>query len=104
MLRRGDKGTKSEQASSGKEWVQYIRDNFGTSLVDKDPPASGEDGDQILGLGRSHETQLQKPVFSGAGEPQWLSPHAATTEARVPRAWLCNKRSHRKKATHPNKD
>ena len=84
MLRRGDKGTKSEQASSGKEWVQYIRDNFGTSLVDKDPPASGEDGDQILGLGRSHETQLQKPAFSGAGEPQWLSPHAATTEARVP--------------------
>ena len=104
MLRRGDKGTKSEQASSGKEWVQYIRDNFGTSLVDKDPPASGEDGDQILGLGRSHETQLQKPAFSGAGEPQWLSPHAATTEARVPRACLCNKRSHCMKATHPNKD
>ena len=54
--------------------------DFPGGTVVKTPPADAGDTDSIPGLGRSH-----MPRSNWAREPQLLSPHAATTEARAPR-------------------
>ena len=72
--------------------------------MDKNPPASGEDGDLIPGLGRSHVPQLQKPAFSGAGEPQLLSPRAATSKAHCLEPVLCDEKSRCKKTMLRNRE
>ena len=51
--------------------------------VDKNPPANAGDMGLIPSLGRSHVLQS-----NSAHGPQLLSPHAATTEAREPTAWV----------------
>ena len=52
----------------------------------------------------ARELQLLS-LHSRAREPQLLSPCAATTEAHVPGALLCNKRSHRnEKPSHHNEE
>ena len=71
---------------------------FPGGLVVKNLPVNAGD----LGLGRSHllrRNQAKAPqtlslLRSRAWEPQLLSPHAATAEAGVPRACVCNKRSY----------
>ena len=66
---------------------------FPGGAVVKNPPANAGDSGWIPGLGRSHMSWSYKArapqllsLRSRAGEPQLLSPRAATTEARAPRA------------------
>ena len=67
------------------------RDFPGGAAVEN-PPANAGDMGSIPGPGRSHMPQSNKAcaqllsLCSIAREPQLLSPHATTTEDRVPRA------------------
>ena len=63
----------------------------GGAVVENLPANAGDTGSSP-GLGRSHMPWSNLPrapqllsLCSRAGEPQLLSPHAATTEARMPR-------------------
>ena len=68
--------------------------------VVKNPPANAGDMGLIPDLGRSHmpqsnqarAPQLLKPTHPRAHVPQLLSPCAATTEARMPRARASQRR------------
>ena len=67
--------------------------DFPGGTVVKNPPANAGDTGSSTGPGRSHmlwgnwARAPQLPSLrSRAHEPQLLSPHATTTEARVPRA------------------
>ena len=67
--------------------------DFPGGAVVENPPANAGDTGSILGPGRSHMPQSNEAhvpqllsLSSRAREPQLLSPRAATTEARAPRA------------------
>ena len=67
--------------------------DFPRGTVDKNLPANAGDTGSIPGPGKSHmpwSREAHAPQLlslrSRACEPQLLSPRAATTEARVPRA------------------
>ena len=67
--------------------------DFPGGTVVKNPPANAGDMGSSPGPGRSHMPRSNKArapqllsLRSRAHEPQLVSPHAATTEAHVPRA------------------
>ena len=69
------------------------KEDFPGGAVVKNPPANAGDTGLSPGPGRSHTPRsnwAQAPQLlslrSRAREPQLLSPHATTTEARAPRA------------------
>ena len=69
---------------------QYLSGGFPGGSVVKNPPANAGDTGPIPDLGRFHVAQSNEArapqllnLPSRAQEPQFLSPHAATTEARV---------------------
>ena len=78
----------------------YVSWDFPVVAVVKNPSANAGDTGSSPGLRRSH-----MPRSNWAHAPQLLSPRATTTEARMPRALLHNKRSHRnEKPVHRNKE
>ena len=61
---------------SSKRNCKCVYRNFPDSTVDKNPAANAGDTGSIPGPGRFHSHRTMKP----------MSPHAAATEAHVPRA------------------